>query len=721
MCPDKNQQQKSRTEEVTILKPGRNCWALEPVERAELLIDGADYFAAFADACHAAKKQILILGWDFDRNEKLFREDGPHDQPHGDGPQKLGDFLVALTKCNEDLSVYLLSWDFNMIYAAEREFLPALKLRLQAPPRFHFRLDGVHPKGASHHQKLVVIDDRIAFVGGIDLSRWRWDTCEHLPNDCRRRDPNGKDYPPFHDMMLLVQGKAAVRLGELARERWKRACGWNIRAPRYNADSTPWPEWLNSGVTNAQVGIARTEPKFKKNLQVDEVLQLYLDAIASATHSIYIENQYFTSERLTQALRDSLQQKHGPEVVLVLPQKTGGWLEQATMDVLRSRAIQVLRNEDTHNRLRIYYPHQLNLGEECISVHAKLMIVDDRLLRVGSANASNRSMGLDTECDLALESKTAGDHIADFIRGSRSRLLAEHLDCNSEQIDHALSQQKGLISAIESLRKEGRSLYELDCAVPQEVDDIVPDAGLIDPPEPFSSDYFVAQYIPDSGRDKGQLRLVLFLAVIAGLLALAAVWRWTPLYDLITPGQIGHYLAGFQSEGEKIVVAIGGFVIASLLMVPVTLLAVIAGIVLKGWLAFASVMTGAMIAALIGFLSGRVLGRRTIDRLGGARLGQVGKRIAKRGAVAIAILRLVPIAPFAVFNLLAGSSKVGVRQFLLGSLIGLAPGMGAITLFSSSLWQAITAPTLTNIIIALSIGGVMILLAMVIKHWLRTS
>ncbi len=214
------------SQELPVLAPGRNCWKSAQASRLATLVDTADYFSAFAEACLAAKRQILILGWDFDRCERLHR-----DTQDAEIPDQLGAFLVWLVKQNPALNVYLLSWDFNMIYAAERELLPALRLRIQAPPRFHFRLDGMHPKGASHHQKVVVIDDRVAFVGGIDLSRWRWDTAEHKPDDPRRIDPNGKPYPPFHDMMLLVEGETAARLGDLARERWRRARGRKIAAP----------------------------------------------------------------------------------------------------------------------------------------------------------------------------------------------------------------------------------------------------------------------------------------------------------------------------------------------------------------------------------------------------------------------------------------------------------------------------------------------------------
>ncbi len=704
-----------------ILKAGSNCWTIAACEQAQLIVEVADYFAAFADACRSAKKQILILGWDFDRREKLYRKDGPH-QGEPDEPEEIGAFLVELTKQNKELKIYLLSWDFNMIYAAEREFLPAFKLRMQAPPRFHFRLDGDHPKGASHHQKMVVIDDRVAFVGGIDLSRWRWDTCEHRPDDKRRIDPDGKPYPPFHDMMMLVQGEAAAQLGEIARKRWKNARGWNIRPPHLSPYNVHWPDWVQPGVCDVNIGIARTEPAYRGRQLVDEVLQLYLDSIAAAKYNIYIENQYFTSVQVTQALCERLRQRQGPEIVIVLPQHTGGWLEQVTMDVLRGRAVEHLQVADKHGRLRVYYPHQPGLGGDCISVHAKLMIVDDQLLRVGSSNTSNRSMGLDTECDLALEASNSEDKTSEFIHSARSRLLAEHLDCDSAQVEQALSDCNGsLIQAIESLRSDGRSLLELNCRITEQVNKMVPDSELIDPGEPFSPDYFVAQYVPETTRASGRRRLMLFVGVIAMLMLLAGLWRWTPLHEYIRPQLIKQSLNVFASEEVKAAVAIAGFIIASLLMVPVTVLAVIGGIVFDGWQAFAIVMTGAMLASLAGFITGRLFGRRAIEQLGTPRLDQLSKRITKRGTVAVAILRLVPIAPFAVFNLLAGSSQVGIRQFMLGSLIGLLPGMSAITLFSNSLWKAMKAPSVENLLFAAGVGGVLLLAGLLAKRWLRTS
>jgi phosphatidylserine/phosphatidylglycerophosphate/cardiolipin synthase-like enzyme/uncharacterized membrane protein YdjX (TVP38/TMEM64 family) len=698
-----------------ILETGRNCWKVEHASRLAILVDAADYFSAFAEACRAAERQILILGWDFDRHERLQRV-----EPSDEFPDELGAFLVALVRRNPELNVYLLSWDFNMIYAAERELLPALKLRLHAPPRFHFRLDGLHPKGASHHQKVVVVDDRVAFAGGIDLSRWRWDTPEHKPDDPRRIDPDGKPYPPFHDMMMVVEGDAAARLGQLARERWRRSRGWKIKPP-VDVARSPWPESVSSGLDAVRVAIARTEPAYRGRKAVEEVSMLYLDAIAAARKTIYIENQYFTAQTLADALIVRLAEEDGPQVILVLPEKTGGWLEQVTMDVVRGRIVSRLHEADRHDRLRIYFPYQPGFGDNCISVHAKLLVIDDRLLRIGSSNTSNRSMGLDTECDLAIESNKPDDEVARYIGHIRATLLAEHLGCDAQDVIQAMQAQSGLIQAVESLQSDQRSLRPLNCEVAAEVDELVPDTSLVDPSEPFSPDYFVEEYVPKSRRQKGRRRLILFVGGVGILLLLAAAWRWSPMHEYLSPERIGQYLASISSIEGRAVVAIGGFIIASLLMVPVTLLAVIGGLVFGGWQAFLYVMTGAMAASAIGFFVGRFLGKGAIERLSGSPIEKLSRRLAKRGTVAVAVLRLVPVAPFAVFNLVAGSSHLGARQFLVGSLLGLTPGLGTITLFSSSLWEALTEPSWMSIAIAIGVGAVLVGAAWLAKRWLRTS
>ena len=133
--------------------------------------------------------------------------------------------------------------------------------------------------------------------------------------------------------------------------------------------------------------------------------------------------------------------------------------------------------------------------------------------------------------------------------------------------------------------------------MPPEVNELVPDSGLIDPPEPFSPDYFVEEYVPKSGMSRGRRRLVVFLALVVLLLALAAAWRWIPLHSLLAPERISEYLASISSPEWRAAIAISGFVVASLAMVPLTLLAVIGGIVFEGWKAFEGLVNNGLVQA----------------------------------------------------------------------------------------------------------------------------
>ena len=135
----------------------------------------------------AAERRIMLIGWDFDARIR--------GGPAGD-PEKLGDFILWLVKRRPELEVYLLRWDMGAMRTLFRGTTIFTLMRWMAHKRIHTRLDGAHPAGASHHQKIVVIDDCFAFCGGIDMTSDRWDTREHRDNEPRRRSPDGKPYGP---------------------------------------------------------------------------------------------------------------------------------------------------------------------------------------------------------------------------------------------------------------------------------------------------------------------------------------------------------------------------------------------------------------------------------------------------------------------------------------------------------------------------------------------
>jgi phospholipase D1/2 len=368
-----------------ILREGENCWRIGRASRVAYLVDAAAYFAAFRHAVLQARRSVIIVGWDVDSRTRLVP------QANDGQPTTLLALLNAVLDARPDLKVSVLGWDFSMIYTFEREKLPAYRFAWSGHQRLDFRLDGSHPWSGSHHQKLVVIDDQLAFAGGLDLTIRRWDTPEHRAHHPDRVDPAGAPYHPMHDVQMMVEGPIARDVGDLARARWRAATGEELPPAAHGADGACWPGDVAPDLTDVPVAIARTQPASDDrngepggHQVVHEILDLTLDAIAAARRWIYIENQYLTSAAVGAALAASLAAPAGPEIVAVLPREEIGWLEKSSMGVLRARLLQKLHAADRHGRLRLYHPVIPGLGDGCVNVHSKVFIVDDRLARVAS-------------------------------------------------------------------------------------------------------------------------------------------------------------------------------------------------------------------------------------------------------------------------------------------------------------------------------------------------
>jgi phosphatidylserine/phosphatidylglycerophosphate/cardiolipin synthase-like enzyme/membrane protein DedA with SNARE-associated domain len=687
-----------------ILKPGRNCWRIEHADRVSFLVDGADYFHAFRETAKNAQCSIMILGWDIDGRFELER-----DRPADELPTNLRDFLNSLVSRRKRLHIHVLDWDFAMIYVPDREWLPLYKMDWTTHQRLHFRMDSRHPVGASHHQKIVVIDERVAFVGGLDFTSGRWDTSEHRPDDPRRRDNNSIIRQPYHDVQMMVTGTIAKALGQLARERWRMATGQKLRAPNLPKDHDPWPYDITADLVDVAVGVARTYPKYNDQEQVREVEQLLVDAIGAAHDTIYIENQYFTAQKIGDALARRLGEDDGPEIVVVLCQQTAGWLAQNTMDVLRERLLKRLHAADRHGRLRVYCPHVPGLGKQCINVHAKVLIVDDELLRVGSANFNNRSMGLDTECDLAIEAKGEA-RIRNGIAGLRNRLLAEHLDVAPAAVAEELAKQRSNIRTIEALSGNGRTLRPLGFRVSEELNALVPDAQIADPELPIHADQLALHFVADEERAPAKRSLIALASVLIVALLFAATWRWTPLGEWVDLKETISLLSSLRGDWIAPIIVTIVYIVAAVLVFPVTLLIIATGLVFGALYGFVYALLGTEISALITFAVGQHLGHNTIrSRLSNRWVSRVSRRLARQGLLAMITLRVIRIAPFTVINLVAGASHIRFRDFALGTLLGMAPGALALTVFSGHVVATIMAPDAmriaTLLILAVIIGA----------------
>lgn len=656
-----------------FLRPGENCWRVGRAQRLQYLVDGADYFRAFRETVARARHSVFILGWDLHSRTELLPDAGRRAYDHL--PGGLGDFLAEMAARRHGLHIYVLGWDFAMVYALEREWMPLYRPEWHAHRRIRFALDNHHPPGASHHQKVVVVDDAVAFVGGLDLTIRRWDTQEHAPDDPLRRDPDGKPYPPFHDVQVMLDGEPARRLGEMARQRWALATGRPLRlalaeAGRYD----PWPPNLAPDIQRLDVGIARTLPAYGSQTEVTEIRRLYLDAIAACRRHMYLENQYFSSSVIGDALAGRLSGPRPPEVVLVTRRDESGWLEESTMGVLRYRLHKRLRAADPEGRYHAYYPDLAALGEQCINVHSKVAVFDDQIAIIGSANLNNRSLGLDSECNLVI-SADGDPRVAASIDRLRNRLLAEHLGEPEDAVAAGLRREGGLADTIRSLGSPARRLAPLEPAVSDDLDALVPGEALLDPERPIRPDALVDSFVPrGSGRSVAG-RITLGVSLLLLLAGMAAAWKFTSLGEYLDYPSLVALGRGLRDSAWAPLAVLGAFTLGTLAALPVTLLIIASALVFGPLMGSLYSLAGCLAGGAATYWLGRGLGRDTVRRLAGRRLNQLSRRLGEHGVLAMVALRMLPVAPYTIVNVVAGATHIRWKDFMLGTLLGMAPGI----------------------------------------------
>jgi len=460
----------------TCLEPGRNCWRVTRAERATLIVDAADYYPMALRAMLEAKSQIILIGWDIDTRVHLDRE-----RPPEGAPVALGPLLSWLTKRRPELQIYILAWDEGLISIPGRGTTILRLLRWRLDRCVTIKWDSTHPLDASHHQKILVIDDALAFCGGIDITADRWDTRDHRDQEPGRKRPfTRRRYEPWHDATMAVDGDAAKALGNLARKRWRIATGECLPAPECREEI--WPERLKSAFRDVPVAIARTRGHEGPVREVREIEALFVDLIGCARRFVYVETQYFASRVIAEAIAARLEEPDGPEFVIINPKTAQGWLDEAVMSPARAELMRSLSSRDPEGRrFRIYTP-----VTECgadIYVHAKMMFVDDIFLRVGSANMNNRSMGLDSECDLLIDGRERED-VRRTIASLRAGMLAEHLGAEPDEVEACFRREESLIGCIEAMRGHGRTLVPFEPEQPNEAERVMARSEALDPEAP---------------------------------------------------------------------------------------------------------------------------------------------------------------------------------------------------------------------------------------------
>ncbi len=657
-----------------------------------MLVDGAAYFAAVREALLNARHTVFILGWDVHSRMRLV---GPSGQPHDGYPAELAPFLSRLVTERPTLNVHILLWDFAILYAGEREWLPSLRLDWATPPGIHFRLDHAVPAGASQHQKLVVIDDSVAFSGGLDLTIRRWDTPDHAAVNPLRADPSGYRYPPFHDVQMLVDSDAARALAAVAHARWRLVTQEDVAGPC--SESDPWPRSVEPQFRDVRVGIARTCPSYGGEPEIREVERQFLDLIDAADRSVYIENQFLTHRPFAERLGRALQNKPHLEAIIIAPHASESWIEAHTMRYGRIRFMRALADAGVMDRVRILCP-AVGRGEQCVypMVHSKVMIVDDRLLRIGSANLNNRSMGTDTECDVTLEADRP--EIAARIEEVRNTLLAEHCRTTAEEFARELRERGSLIAAVEHFATANDCLQPIHDGDPEDAEYSRYLEPLADPERPINYESLLAMFgLQQRRRLKlavGALGVSLF---IVG--TLAALWYLTPLSDFADPGVIRAELAEFGGGFWAPLVVIAAFLVASVVAFPINVLTIGTAAAFGPWLGVLYAALGCMVSALVGFAIGRWLGADALQEVLGDRLNRVRRRVVEHGVLAITAIRLVPVAPFTIVNLAAGAAEVRFYDYVAGTLLGLTPGLIIMSFLGDRAADLFTRPTTENVLL----------------------
>jgi uncharacterized membrane protein YdjX (TVP38/TMEM64 family) len=503
----------------------------------------------------------------------------------------------------------------------------------------------------------------------------------------------------------MVDGDTAFQLGQLARIRFARA-GQQI-AVGHAGWQELWPTNLAPHFSDSTLLIARTEPASSGHAQIEEIKRSVLASIAMADKSIYIENQFLSAVEIAQRIRDRMLECPELEVLLVAPKQHISWIESRTMRNGRLEFMSVF-DGDLRRRIRLVNPQVAGDDGtlEAVMVHSKLMIIDDKMLRVGSANLNNRSMGTDTECDLVLVAERPIDHRT--ITDIRNRLVAHHCGVEVLAIEERCLGDSLLAAA--SLSANGHCLIPIDDGRPDPkfvFETVMP---LADPPKPL------VQEKPVSPRKGRQTVLLAGALVIPALLALA--WKFTPLEALVTPEALTNFLGGWHGWSAALIVILT-FVVGGLVAFPVILLIVATAASFDPVTGLAASLCGILASAALVFATGRLFGEQMVRRIAGGRLERVRNKLVGNGVLAVALIRLVPIAPFSLVNLVAGALRVGFTEFMLGTVLGMVPGLVTIFALGATASKLLQNPTPSNVTLLVFAVALWLLVSISAQHAIK--
>lgn len=214
--------------------------------------------------------------------------------------------------------------------------------------------------------------------------------------------------------------------------------------------------------------------------------------------------------------------------------------------------------------------------------------------------------------------------------------------------------------------------------------------------------------------------LLITFGVLLALVALGLAWQWLTMQDLLTADMLLALVEGslaWRDTPWAVLVVMGIYAGASLVMFPLSLLVAATGLLFGPLWGFAYALAGTLTASMLTWWVGRRLGRETLLRHGGPRLHGLSRYLAGRGIRTMTLVNLLPLAPFTLTNMMAGAFRLRFRDYMIGSTLGIAPGLAAVTLLGSQLGELATADSREELL--WSLGGLAMagLLLYGLKRW----
>ncbi|WP_412723077.1 VTT domain-containing protein [Alteromonas sp. D210916BOD_24] len=696
-----------------IFQPGQNCWVENKARYSTPLIDCANYYKALHSAIVKASHSIFIVGWDIDSRIRLLRNE---DEQRSEAPSVISDLLKWKAEQHPEIKIYLLRWDSSLAFFAQREMWAKEVWEEKTPDNVETELDDTIPMGGSQHQKIVVIDDEIVFSGGMDVSTNRWDTRDHPVISEERDGPDG-EYGPLHDVQMVSSGPVVVDFAKLVRWRWQRVANStpiDIREEANNSEDAPlpevWPDGFPPMFENVQCALARTIPFMDEVEPAQEVRQMLLDLIGEAESFIYIENQFTTRQEIAEALNKQLKLKPNLSVAIVSSYEPKGKFECEAFWASRIEFKKILENGIDPKRVKLTYSSIEDMkGRKAYKrIHSKVMTIDDKYLVIGSSNLSNRSMTLDTEIDTVLFGNTQQNR-ANIVQ-VRNDLLAEHTGRELDDMPALFETEYPVESLMQGQIAHGYILTEVRDEVFTEHSVKNVFRALSDPEEPLiSMPTLDGAAVPARNPRRRSIMILLGLTIV-GVLGGLMFWASQSI-EWLSSDSINAFLEESRGTYFALPTVLLVYVVGGILFFPVTILSLaVAAIFGPIWGPIYGIM-GALMSSAIMFGIGKLSGDAGLKKLGGPKVAAVDEKLKRSGIVGVAAIRMLPVAPFSLVNLVAGISSIGILQFLIGTFLGMFPPMIAKGLVGDSIaqiWQNPSAETISYLIGGIILWGLMI-------------